>query len=352
MNKTWEIPLDTYLGPGSVIKAGQDEIIEKDGRKHLEAFTTQYRHNQFVDFDRMPNLCDDPDLVLFLSGDRYMVASKSRNTIVAAMTSWFPFTDPEFRGRGLTAEIFRIQDERGHRIRTASYSPSGLMNRVKTHRLHVQGAVDRGDVVPEDVMKDYKVEDGRVSLKEKMDPEAYKMRRDQEANKRELEDFKRKTAHHLITFQDLVKDEGGFEVPEYMGDYRYGGADIHLAIAIKIRHGGQIRVTQMDSTYPLHQVQIDDVIVDAYGIRPIEMADLDARTLLGLREDKDICIDVFDKISDFKKTVSWVENRVKGDMIRERLDSTMAKVSKGLAKVRENRLQGPEIREENSEISV
>lgn len=67
-----------------------------------------------------------------------------------------PYVHPDFRGRGLCAELYYASEAlMGRSYPITSYTPAGLVARIDTHRLHIQRAIARMDMPSDLVMRDY-----------------------------------------------------------------------------------------------------------------------------------------------------------------------------------------------------
>lgn len=298
-SEAWRTPLSAYLGTARLIKEGQEEAIERDGQKGLRLYTESYQRGDLSDFETISDFAGDPDLVLFHKDERFAILSRSQDRMIAVMTAWFPYNDPEFRSRSLMAHVLKSQEERGQRMRTGSYTVAGLMNRVKAHRLHVQSAIDRGDEVPDEVMRDYRVENGCASLRDPFDPYAREARMRAASEERNMKAHQRKTAHLDVSFQKIERNEDGELCVESMVEYAYMGEDAPLALAILSAHGGVLEVNRVGSR-DLHHVRIGDKIVDAFGICSQETFSTHLAELYDADETEISATHRFSSVEDYK----------------------------------------------------
>lgn len=301
-----------------------EDDLDKDGLECLERETHVYRKDGYPHYQQTINFMKDKNLILFLDKARFRVLDVSTQTVIAASTYSFPFSHPKVRGRGIVSEVLRIVDDHSSQLPGRSYSPRGLMNRVRTHRLHVQAAVDRDEDIPQHVKADYDFMDGKVKLNRNFDVndylEASQKTKQEEARKNHTQN----RSHLLKSFQKYIDGRGA----EIFSLYDGNGSDYQLAVAIKVRHGGVIRVTNVEYTQ-IYQNKIDGSVVDAYGIRPEKdaFADLvDRLCLMNMTED----VHVYQDISACPKPNKPVKERphVPG------VEDILGRVSAGLAALR------------------
>lgn len=336
----WQLRLDDYLNHRP-LERFDDARLNEVGLAELSRRTDAYLRGEYDDYHHIAQFAGDDDLILIMEKSWFSVCSVSARKVVATMTPSFPFTDPEFRRRGLVSEVFKLQDEQGHRRWSSCYTLGGLMNRVRTHRLHLQGALDRGDAIPAEVMKDYRVEGGRVSLRVPFDPEAYdapiRARAEEEkrlyiaAYKREFED---KVSHLKIVFQRFNEDKGR---PDGLYVYDHTRLGERLALAVKVRHGGQIRVTHVDDLVDtvVRQVQIGDLVIDAFGIRALDDAQHDLCRRLNINAGDIKSVKTCASITDYAQHAKTLPSDPQGeDPEGLSVEVMLERVSMGLATLR------------------
>lgn len=295
---SWKMPLSAYVGPVGLLRTYDAEAIDTSGTNTLAQMTASYRDAPeafYADAERHAAFAGDPDLVLMLRGSYYAVISLSEKAVVAATTASFPFVRPDFRGRGLTAEAMMIQDEAGERMMSCGYTASGFANRIRTHRLHVQRALDVGHEVPAEVLADYAVESGVVRLRAPYDPVLHESRREEIEKIRGRMRFEDETAHLAEVFWRIGPDG----LPEDLASYCHQGDDARLALAVKIRHGGVITDTRSAHSN-LFQVRIGDWVVDAVGIRHADQAEADFRRRCSVPDEEPITVHALPTLKAFK----------------------------------------------------
>jgi hypothetical protein len=211
---------------------------------------------------RLPHL---PDVELRMDHPRKLVVrDRATGALIGGNTQIIPFVMPDFRGRGVTSEIHVLVDEMGARSRASTYSVSGLMARVRAHRLHVERALDRGEAVPEAVLSDYARDAaGRVRLRTPFDVPAYEALVAETCRRHELEAFSRIT-------QDMTEVLHG---PHDLGALHFSHfrptQDGHaLAVCLAEDAGATIRAGFSHDRLAFVQAEIGDVVIDVFGLRP------------------------------------------------------------------------------------
>lgn len=147
----WQMTLEEYIRPLEVKPNIQpDGQIEKNGARFLEREQSKDRSHWKI---WKPEGRDD----IMLYSDRrsiYAVDVKS-DKIVGMYQTFMPYVAPEFRGRGIVKEMHVLADQLRLRFQAGSYSESGIMARIGAHRMQVERAVQRGDVIPPLVKAQY-----------------------------------------------------------------------------------------------------------------------------------------------------------------------------------------------------
>lgn len=277
----WRQSLWTYLQGAPVLKEVNRDQLTRHGEEALEKATAALRSKRAAEFETHGDFMGDPDLRLRINEEGlYAVESLSRNAVVACQAGAFPYVAKEFRGRGITAQICFELDNRNQRWAASSYTLEGLMSRVRTHRLHVQAAVDRGEALSEAVADEYRIgADGKAALKTPFDPWAYDAQARAAIDVRLREAFEQENRHLVepsFLFED--KDEG-----VALWEHQDGALGAKLSLALHLRYGGEFRVTRWDDN-AVFQVEIDGLVLDARGVRRAEDALADLAEQDGIKD--------------------------------------------------------------------
>lgn len=274
--KPWEIPLNLYLDVAHVTEGHPS--VEADGPHNLARTTTDMSAWSEV---RVP---ERPDL-LFRVGRAGNVAvlDAETGTLMGGHTAFYPYVLPEYRGLNLNAEMSLIADNLGKRSRVICYTRAGFGSRVTAHRLHVERALTAGHAVPEEVLRDYTMREGRLRLRNPYTPEAH-------TAWSEAQNRAARLARHQHEIEGCVEV---FPSPEESGrnDFLRFGPDRDgplLAIWLHREIGSGFLVHRQGNQC-LVQAETEGMVVDCLGVRPSDLAteDLHRRGLLRNTETQD-----------------------------------------------------------------
>lgn len=149
----WEMPLADYIGSARIMEPEgryAPETLEEVGASILANMSGKARGWAPETNPDWPGItfCVKRGLIMAFDGDDRPIA-------------WFgepmPYVVPDWRGRKLSAELYRISEAAGKRMPVYAYSPSGLLARIAAHALHVGRAQRDGKALPGEVMADYLV---------------------------------------------------------------------------------------------------------------------------------------------------------------------------------------------------
>lgn len=291
MKEPWETPLSEYIGVKYVVEAHIS--VEQDGPRNLMKSCCNRE-----DWEDVP-VPERPD-VRFLTNTRGLIAAIDpvSGDLFGGFAGFYPYVLPQHRGRNLNAEMNVIMDNFGQRSRASSYSHPGFGSRVATHRLHIERALASGHEIPDEVMKDYSVVEGKPRLRQPYTAEMHNAWTSA-AIKQDL------LARHALETQDYLDV---FQRPEDLLDDDFSRYDARsggylLAIALHRHTGAEFLVHNQGARVTV-QAEFGDIVVDSIGIRSADMAvdDLCRRELL--RGARDIEDPFFGRIPSGPITVS------------------------------------------------
>lgn len=202
----------------------------------------------------------------------WAVVEKKNQKIIAGTSANLPVVLPAFRGYGILAEVNAITDILAPKRKISSYSIGGLMSRVRTHRLHVTRALDRGVHVPAEVLQDYHCdEDGMLRLKSPLTVKTYESAVQAWFVAQEGARVARVTEHMSLALEhDRTIDFGKYDA---FSPDRNGQA---LATALAEDTGALLRITRGANEFPLIQAEMGEgdeaCVVDLFGARPARNA--------------------------------------------------------------------------------
>lgn len=175
-----------------------------------------------------------------------------------------PYVLPEFRGRGYGSAALFLKERLYGRMSAISYSAEGLMNRAAVHKHHINEALAAGRHVPDRVLQDYEVRDGKAKL---LTP--YTTDRHNGLRARYLDTQARERYEAIAT---LMSFETAFNPRELIMRERVYAEDSQpFALAAhRARPGSKllrIPVIPGYADYAVHDKETGSVI-DVYGVRP------------------------------------------------------------------------------------
>lgn len=269
MKRAWEVPLKDYVKSVRVISASEE--AERNGLQRLLSL-----YELINDWKEFP-VPECPDARFLIGGrDVLMIVDPETGDLTGGFTGFYPYIRPEYRGRNLNAQMNMILDDLGKRRSVGCYSPSGFGSRVATHRLHLERAMAAGHEIPEEVMVDYQIKDGRLSLREPYTPEAH--------NKwceeiRVMENRKR-YAHLTQDYEEVFLTEEEF-LDGNPCQFNPNDDGYILAIALHREAGFGLLVHRQGRRLTV-QSEMDGHVIDAFGVRPSDYAteDLERRGCL------------------------------------------------------------------------
>ena len=257
--KPWETPLNLYLDVAHVTEGHPS--VEADGPHNLARATATMSEWDEVRVPERPEL-------LFRVGRAGNVAvlDAETGTLMGGHTAFYPYVLPEYRGRNLNAEMSLIADNLGKRSRVSCYTRAGFGSRVTAHRLHVERALTAGHAVPDEVLRDYTMREGRLRLRNPYTPEAH-------TAWSEAQNRAARLARHQHEIEGCVEV---FPSPEESGrnDFLRFGPDRDgplLAIWLHREIGSGFLVHRQGNQC-LVQAETEGMVVDCLGIRPSDLA--------------------------------------------------------------------------------
>lgn len=161
--KPWEIPLKDYIASVPVTEdLPEGHAVLRTAERDLDEM------GRACESWRAFSIPDRPDLEIRLkSGAAAVIRMKKTGEVIGGNVFRLTYVRPAWRGRGLAAELHVRTDLEGCRLPATHYSRSGLQARIKAHGLHVERAILAGDVVPDEVLDEYRLTDsGRLELVE------------------------------------------------------------------------------------------------------------------------------------------------------------------------------------------
>lgn len=167
----WQKTVIEYLSPGILAPADMEDALQNTYFKGAIEDLMSRDPARLETWAPLPG----HDGIEFAIGGHHnaLMRESSSGKVIGGYVWVLPYLDPEFRGRGIMATFHKQNDDAGLRFTTQNYTISGLMARAHTHALHVAAAVERGEDVPDHVLDDYDIVDGKAHLKEPMTRERY-----------------------------------------------------------------------------------------------------------------------------------------------------------------------------------
>lgn len=215
--RAWEETLEEYLGYSGVMDIEENlKYVEKEGLKlifnlneglksgKLNDYLSGQRHETFM-------IGNDKNYKMMFWGNMEWLIFKD-DEIIGASHQAFPYVSPEHRGQGIMSDIFVIGDEKGRNGKYV-YSIGGFNARMEAHRKHVERAINRGDSVPENVMKDYKkggrglvrIKDyGFILHKEACEENRWKIRQE------EYSEFQKTYSHSFMNLSKNKQEQASY----------------------------------------------------------------------------------------------------------------------------------------------
>lgn len=169
--KSWQKTILEYLSPGFLVPEIHEDRLQND---YFQGPIKELMARDPSKVEGWAPLPGHDGIDFAVSGHHHAsLRDSSTGKLIGGYVYVLPYLDPEYRGRGIMAALHKQADEVGERFTTANYTISGFMSRAKAHALHVEDAVARGEDVPEIVLADYNIVDGKARLKEPMTRERY-----------------------------------------------------------------------------------------------------------------------------------------------------------------------------------
>lgn len=169
--KSWQKTILEYLSPGNLVPESHEDWLQNG------YFQKSIKELMSRDPSEVEGWAPLPghEGIEFAVSERHHASLRDIGTgkLIGGYVYVLPYLDQEYRGRGIMAALHKQADDAGNRFTTQNYTISGFMSRAKTHALHVEDAVARGEDVPEIVLADYDIVDGKARLKEPMTRERY-----------------------------------------------------------------------------------------------------------------------------------------------------------------------------------
>lgn len=175
-----------------------------------------------------------------------------------------PYVDPDFRGRGYGSLGQYLVEGIYRRFAASSYSPEGVMNRAAVHKHHINAALAQGHTIPEDVLADYVVADGKARLRDPYTAARHLALRDRDLRTRNWDAYTR------------ITDRMSFETELHvrvtlLQDSTYGAqAAYAVARLAQANPGFRLLRTEIVSHHHAYGLldRANGRVIDAYGVRP------------------------------------------------------------------------------------
>lgn len=171
----WQVSLEDYMGPFPVggVQYRPEEVMAL--KKQFVSIREHVLNKGVPDLvDMTPDR--DADLRILGLPDEGLALAFSTRTgdLVSTITPLGLFRDPGSDMRGVGAQIYRALSGQGSKKPAIlDYSIAGFYARRNAHALIVSDAISAGHEVPQEVLKDYEITNGRARLTRDYTPESH-----------------------------------------------------------------------------------------------------------------------------------------------------------------------------------